>query len=393
MEKPEWSELPGDLINLTANRFSSISDVLRVRSICKPWRSAAATPKSFQCNLPSSNKMIETVLSPTTFFRVTGPSSCSYKGWLIRTKQVSESSKINLLSPFFRQLLTPSQQTLDLLKFEVSEIRQSYEIHIFDKYLIQGVIGKEGPSHILSRVVFLDNLIFAVGQDDKIWCCKSGEESSRIWTKIKNQVEDFLDIILHKGQVYALDLTGAIWWISLSPLSLLQFTPSIPMDYDGYDSCNKRLVEYCGDLCIIHQLRLKKAYIRRSQRTVGFKVYTMDEYVAKWVEVRSLGDKALIVARDSCFIVVASEYHGCLNNSIYFVDNVRKSGAEADQFIKHDDESSEYHGLLKNYIYFDDNDGMDDEAVKMFKLGDGSIIDSTEFSSQSCFCMFLPPFL
>ncbi|KAG7572321.1 hypothetical protein ISN44_As09g006920 [Arabidopsis suecica] len=398
MEIPEWTDLPEELIDLTAKRFSSNIDVVRIRSICKSWRSAVATKQnSFQRhNLPFSNKNIETLLSPTTFFRVYVPSSGSYKGWLIRTKQVSASSKISLLSPFSRQLLDPSQETLDLLKFGVSEIRKSYEIHIFDKDLIQSVKGKIGPSH---RVVFLDNLFFAVGEDDKIWCCKSGEESSRIWTEIKNQVEDFSDIILHRGQVYALDLTGAIWWINLSQLSLVKFTPPTPpVNYYGCDSCNKRLVEFCGNLCIVHQLRVKRANI---EKTVGFKVYKMDEDVAKWVEVRSLGDKALIVARDSCFTVVALEYHGCLRNSIYFIDNVKRSDDEARKYFKHHNDSSEseYHGLLKNYIYFNDNDGeycddgVNGEAVKMFKLGDGSIIHMTDIFSHSCFHMFSPPFL
>ncbi|KAG7567847.1 hypothetical protein ISN45_Aa04g006860 [Arabidopsis thaliana x Arabidopsis arenosa] len=395
MEIPEWTDLPEELIDLTAKRFSSNIDVVRIRSICKSWRSAVATKQnSFQRhNLPSSNKNIETLLSPTTFFRVYVPSSGSYKGWLIRTKQVSESSKISLLSPFSRQLLDPSQETLDLLKFGVSEIQKSYEIHIFDKDLIQSVKGKIGPSH---RVVFLDNLFFAVGEDEKIWCCKSGEESSRIWTKIKNQVVDFSDIILHRGQVYALDITGAIWWINLSQLRLVKFTPPTPMNCDN---CNKRLVDFCGNLCIVHQLRVRRDNI---ERTVGFKVYKMDEDVAKWVEVRSLEDKALIVARDSCFTVVALEYHGCLRNSIYFIDNVKRSEDEARKYFKHHNDSSEseYHGLLKNYVYFNDNDGEycdynggNGEAVKMFKLGDGSIIDMTDFSSHSCFHMFFPPFL
>jgi len=56
-----------------------------------------------------------------------------------------------------------------------------------------------------------------------------------------------MDIILHRGQICALNLTGAIWWISLSQLSLVEFTPSTPMDYYyEYDSCkDKRFVEYC----------------------------------------------------------------------------------------------------------------------------------------------------
>ncbi|KAG7563523.1 hypothetical protein ISN44_As10g003210 [Arabidopsis suecica] len=368
MEKTEWSDLPEELLDLIANRYSSNIDVLRIRSICKYWRSTFTMSKErlqfrFARYLPTSNKKIKACLFPTTFFRITLPSSCPNKGWLIRTSQASKYRKITLLSPISGELIIHSHQTLDLLKVGVSEIRQSYKIKIFDELKdekIQSDIFSnydmkydKKPSDVFYRVAFLDNMFFAINRDKKIWCCNT-REGSRSWTKINNQVEDFSDIILHKGRIYAVDLKGATWWISLSQLSVVQQTPSTPLDYYNYDSCeDTRLVEYCGDLCIVHQLSVTQHYIRR---TVGFKVYKMDDDLAKWVEVSSLGDKALIVAWDSCFTVVASEYHGCLKNSIYFF-----------------------------YDY--------GENLKVFKLDDGSIIEMTDISSQSCFHMFSLPFL
>ncbi|EFH70235.1 hypothetical protein ARALYDRAFT_473796 [Arabidopsis lyrata subsp. lyrata] len=347
MGKVGWSDLHEDLIVLLANNLSSNINLLRFRSICKPWRSTIATKKRlhnhFERNLPTFKKT-KTVVSPTTFFRVTLPSPCPNKGWLIKNRQVSESSKNNLLCPLSGKPITPSDKTLDLMKLGVSEIRQSYN-----------------SSANSARVVFLNNMFFVVDFKNEIWCCKSGEESIR-WTRINNEeAEGFLDIILHKGKVYAFDLTGAIWWISLSELSIYQFGPSTPLDYYDIDNCKeKRFVEYCGDLCVIHRF-CKKFRVNRvlRERTVGFKVYKMDKNLVKWVEVSSLGDKALIVATDSCFLVLASEYYGCLENAIYF------------------------------------NDG---EDVSVFKLDDGSIINkqidsSSSSSHESCFQMFSAPFL
>ncbi|KAG7626574.1 putative F-box protein [Arabidopsis thaliana] len=375
MEKTDqWSDLPEELLDLIANRYSSNIDVLRIRSICKSWRSAVAMSKErlqfrFERYLPTSNKKIKAHLSPTTFFRITFPSSCPNKGWLVRTRQASKMyRKITLLCPLSGKRITRSHQTLDLLKVGVSEIRQSYEIQIFDglkdekKALDSEIFSNyiknsdKIPSGVFFRVAFLDNIFFAVNyHDNKIWCCKN-REGSRSWTKIKNQVEDFSDIILHMGRIYAVDLKGAIWWISLSQLTIVQQTSSTPLDYYKYDSCqDTRLVEYCGDLCIVHELSITRNHI---QRTVGFKVYKMDEDLAEWVEVSSLGDNTLIVACNSCFTVVASEYHGCLKNSIYF----------------------SYYDVKKA------------ENIKVFKLDDGSIIQRTDMSSQSCFHMFSLPF-
>jgi len=210
------------------------------------------------------------------------------------------------------------------------------------------------------RVVFLDNVFFVVDFKNEIWCCKSGEET-RHWTRINNEeAKGFLDIILHKGKIYALDLTGAIWWISLSELSIYQYGPSTPVDFYEIDNCKeKRLVEYCGELCVVHRF-YKKFCVKRvlTERTVCFKVYKMDKNLVEWVEVSSLGDKALIVATDNCFLVLASEYYGCLENAIYFNDR---------------------------------------EDVSVFKLDDCSIItkqinSSSSSSHQSCFQMFSTSF-
>ncbi|KAL1192679.1 putative F-box protein [Cardamine amara subsp. amara] len=389
-----WSDLPEELVGLIANRLSNNIELCSIRSICKPWRSAVAPIKPFRNrfghDLTSLSFWRRTRLSPTTFYRVTLPSSCSSKGWLIRTRQVSiskknklvfplsrllsfkgrlikvrqvsKSQKNNFLSPLSHHLITPSEQTLDLLKFAVSEIRQSHEI-------------ENVYSYMSPRVVFVDNMVFAVGGRKNISCCKKGEEKKG-WTTITRQVEelwgtnevDFSDIILHRGHVYALDLNGVIWWISLSQLSSVQYAPSTPLEYYEIDSCNeKRLVEYCGDLCIVHRFyKIHRVKGEKIEETIGFKVYKMDD-LAKWVKVSSLGDKALIVAVDSCFTVVASEYYGCLSNSIYFTE------------IESEEEKCRR--------------GKKVEDLKVFKLDDESIISMTDSSnSQSYFQMFSPPF-
>ncbi|CAA7032878.1 unnamed protein product [Microthlaspi erraticum] len=152
--------------------------------------------------------------------------------------------------------------------------------------------------------------------------------------------------------------------ISLSEFKIFQYRPSTPVIQNNYrigDYCkDKRLVEYCGDLCVV--LRLCKIFRVKGvdkERTVGFKVYKMDKKLVEWVEVSSLGDKAIIMCMESCLMVSASEYYGCLEKAIYFTD---------------DDGRDKRKG---------------EDIVKVFKL-EGGMIDS---SSQSFLEMFTPPFL
>ncbi|CAL9239419.1 unnamed protein product [Arabidopsis halleri] len=62
----------------------------------------------------------------------------------------------------------------------------------------------------------------------------------------------------------------------------------------------------------------------RTAREFKKVVYKMDEELAKWKEVKSLGDNAFVMATDTCFSVLAHEFYGCLQNSIYFTDNEEK---------------------------------------------------------------------
>ncbi|CAA7035693.1 unnamed protein product [Microthlaspi erraticum] len=360
----EWDRLPDELVDLIANHLFSDVELLRLRTICRYWRSAVVlVPKKRFPNRHDRNRkrILSThggkpcLLSPTAFFRVVR-SSCPSKGWLIKTLDLSESeSRKRLLRPLSRDLIKPSAQTLDLLGYTVSELHQSYDV--------QYVENSIRVSAKFARVVLVDDLVFAVDGEKKIWWCNSKESSKEdaAWTRIRDEeVEIFADIIVNKGQIYALDLKGAVWWISKSELNIFQYGPSTPLDdyYVRYNCKDKRLVEYCGDICVVHRF-CQKSCVRRVtiERTVGFKVYKMNEESVEWVEVKSLGDRAFVMAKDSCFSVLASEYYGCLENSVYFTDEE------------------------------------EEDNVKVFKLGDGSVTKMVKSSSQSCFRFVSPPFL
>ncbi|ESQ50716.1 hypothetical protein EUTSA_v10023034mg [Eutrema salsugineum] len=206
-----------------------------------------------------------------------------------------------------------------------------------------------------------------------------------IWTRIKDQVARFCDIIVQRGLAYALDSNGIVWWIS-SSLDIYRYGPSLDENITD-DSCRDlTLVECCEEFYIVDRLledNLQKIKVRSVNRQsyppsykvihddvgitrcelsernyytkmVGFKVYKVDEELEKWVQVKSLGDNALVMATDTCFSVLTHEFNGCLPNSIYFSDE-------------------------------------DEYEINVFKLDDGSIMTMSGYS-QDCFQMFVPSF-
>lgn len=401
----DWSKLPEELLWMIAVRLFSAVEFKRFRSICRSWRSSsvnlAADNNPFPprplinlnplvVSVTSSHGNVEQIygldlgalLSRAAFFRVTLSSSSRSQGWLIKSDADLSSAKFHLLDPLSRLPLQCWEQSIDLLEFTVTEIREAYVIQSSRKKKV---------AHGLKRVVLVsvaggDQRIVGIGLDGMIryW---NGE----IWTRIKDQIAEFSDIIVHKGLTYALDSKGIVWWIS-SSLSIFRYGPSLDENITTSGCCrDKNLVECCGELYIVDRLlegnqRKRKVdniddngnYVVRfpqltfaihddagtekcqvsegnRPKTLGFKVYKMDEESGKWVEVKSLGDNAIVMATDCCFSVLAHEFYGCLQNSIYFSD--------------------------------------EDEELKVFKLEDGSITTTkiTGFS-QSCFQMFVPSF-
>ncbi|ESQ46671.1 hypothetical protein EUTSA_v10000476mg, partial [Eutrema salsugineum] len=183
------------------------------------------------------------------------------------------------------------------------------------------------------------------------------------------------------GLTYAFDSNGIVWWIS-SSLGIFRYCTSL-VENSIAKCCwrDRRLVECCGEFYIVDRILEDNIMKRKSRpfdprysdvihdddgnteressernffpKTAGFKVYKMDEELGKWVEAKSLGDNAFVMATDTCCSVLAHEFNGCLQNSIYF------------------SEEEEY-------------------EIKVFKLEDGSIATMSGYS-QSCFQMFVPP--
>ncbi|ESQ50718.1 hypothetical protein EUTSA_v10023184mg [Eutrema salsugineum] len=387
----DWSMLPKELLLMIAIRLYSVLELLHFRSTCTSWRSSisVADDNPFPSRpLIHLNPLIATVvikpprkkqlyglnyrefLSHTSFFRV----SSSNQGWLIKcdTAGLTYGTFRCLLNPLSRLPLHHWCQNIDLTKFKVLEIQPAYTV--------QNWLKKNQDFGFKRLVLTGKHPLLGVCCDGKIryW-------NGVIWTRIKDQVALFCDIIVQRGLAYALDSNGIVWWIS-SSLDIYRYGPSLDENITD-DSCRDlTLVECCEEFYIVDRLledNLQKIKVRSVNRQsyppsykvihddvgitrcelsernyytkmVGFKVYKVDEELEKWVQVKSLGDNALVMATDTCFSVLTHEFNGCLPNSIYFSDE-------------------------------------DEYEINVFKLDDGSIMTMSGYS-QDCFQMFVPSF-
>ncbi|XP_020887342.1 F-box protein At2g17690 isoform X3 [Arabidopsis lyrata subsp. lyrata] len=389
----DWSKLPEELLGVIAARLFSMVEFKRFRSICKSWRaSVSGTNKnlflscplikfkplqcmvsSIQANEQSLGLRYGPFLSRAAFFRVTLSSSRD-QGWLIKSDKDLNSGKFHLLNSLSRLALRHSCKRIDLSckridlsEFIFSEIQEAYAV-------LEGKLRKTARGFqrvFLVRVPGGDHRVLVIGIDGVIRYWK--DES---WMRVEGQVDQFSDIELERGLTYALDTKGSVWWIS-SSYDISRFGPSIYKNITNRSSGEKRFVRCRGVLYIVDRLidenLLKRkadslnvlhddvgnvsceVFERDRPKTIGFKVYKMDDELVKWVEVKSLGDNAVMMATDTCFSVLAHEFYGCLPNSIYFTDKEK-------------------------------------DEIKVFKLDDGSITTMSK-SEKSCFQMFVPSFL
>ncbi|CAH2051404.1 unnamed protein product [Thlaspi arvense] len=306
-----FNGLPRELLGMIAVCLFSVIELKSFRSVCRSWRSSAFD-NPFRSRPLIELKLLDPTenasqqgnafLSGAAFFRVT-PSSSPNQGWLIKSDTDLNSGKFRLLDHFSRIPLKHRCKSINLLRFNVSEIQEAYVVH--DRRMDE---PDPGFKRVVLATVQGGDHALGVGWDGRIrfW-------SGRIWTILKDQLAEFTDVVIHGGLTYALASDGSVWWIS-SSLSIFKYGPPLDESITEGDTLDPNVFYVCAVDDDGNQIG------ETSPKTIGFKVYKMDEDMGKWVEVKSLGDDAFVMATDTCFSVSAGEFHGCLKNAIYFAD-------------------------------------------------------------------------
>ncbi|KAM5546913.1 hypothetical protein ABKV19_001437 [Rosa sericea] len=342
----DWSNLPVELWPLIGEKLKLRIESLRFRSVCHSWRSCLprfhpSLPPKFP--LPFSDGPTS-FLSQNTVYLLQTPSTSSLAppssgGWLVK---VEECDRMLIRNPITSRRIrysndsSSSPECFNLLDFKMIELGKSY----FLRY-IQG----SGSVCGLKKVILLpaeivDCAILVISDKGNLGFAKSGDEKL---TRFSNGGFVFDDVIVYKDQPYVVDSLGCVFRIDVSSEAMVKISSKV-VGFGG----RKHLVESCGELYVVDRyfdqeqnkqegtgveldfslfVLWRRGRHQRYQsgelKVVDFKVYKLellDGELGRWVEVKSLGDRAFFLAMDCCFSVSAQELAGCKGNCIYFSD-------------------------------------------------------------------------
>ncbi|KAM0939149.1 hypothetical protein DsansV1_C21g0167531 [Dioscorea sansibarensis] len=240
----------------------------------------------------------------------------SSRGWLV---MMNSSMKMFLLNPFSKtQIELPS---FLLSEEEYGSFKQISEnsgqlIHeiLLDRLILKAVLSAD-PDECLDYVIMVISMNIS---DLKYW--RSGDPS---WTRAEILDHKFYDVIWYKGAFCALSMVNEVIGVSLNPD--LKFKQIAPPARRTFGNCSY-LVDCMGDLLIIK--RTTEETYTEHLYTRAFSVFKLDEKLMEFIQVKSIGDRALFLGRNSTMAIPASEFPGCLSDSIYFMDDLAVTGHE-----------------------------------------------------------------
>ncbi|PRQ47296.1 hypothetical protein RchiOBHm_Chr2g0098151 [Rosa chinensis] len=339
----DWSNLPVELWPLIGEKLKLRIESLRFRSVCHSWRSCLprfhpSLPPKFP--LPSSNGPTS-FLSQNTVYLLQSPSTSSRAapsssgGWLVK---VEECDRMLLRNPitsrrirYSKDSSTLSPECFNLLEFKMIELGKSYFLRF---------IRGSGSVDVLKKVILMppeivDCAILVICDKGNLGFAKmvSGDEKL---TRFCNGGSVFDDVIVYKGQPYVVDSLGCVFRIDVSSEAMVKISSKV-VGFGG----RKHLVESCGELYVVDRyfdqeqnkqqgtgveldpsvFVLWRRYHSGELKVVDFKVYKLellDGELGRWVEVKSLGDRAFFLAVDCSFSVLAQDLAGYKGNCIYF---------------------------------------------------------------------------
>ena len=339
-ERVEWSDLPKELLPTIGKSLDTRIDIVRFRSVCNSWRSSIPSNNSPRFPLKFPNPYLPTsatqaqapaYLCESTIYRIQrlNPSTSSNKAWLVKVEQDSNSGgKLRFFDPISNRRTRYPNKTLNLLDFRVIELTKAYMLRYkvragstTSTNEIEQVLSVRDSSILrVTKVVMFpnspwtnvnDSAVFVIFGAGILGFAKSGAESLTVVDD--NDVVEYDDIIVYKGQFYVIDTLGNVSWIDNSSLKLVPFLPPL-CGLGG----QKHLVESCGALYVVDRYFNKERrrvehtnrYVRDCDgpKVVDFKVYKLDEEWGRWELEKSLGDQALVLGNDCCLSILAEKF-------------------------------------------------------------------------------------
>ncbi|KAM7488409.1 hypothetical protein LguiB_025893 [Lonicera macranthoides] len=202
-------------------------------------------------------------------------------------------------------------------------------------------------SALIQKAILSDNntvMVMYGHQSNLGYCCRSDSE----WTHLQGLYRPYADILCFDNKLFALGSKHSIevWDFNGSvPVKETDIHPKsepaanhLSRDRDLY-STHCYLVESLGDILLV--TRYVGEFVKDGvpifeadllsdddnhplvcpYQTLDFKVKKLDFKHKEWLEVRSLGDRALFLGGNHAVSLSAKEHRECKENSIYFTDN------------------------------------------------------------------------
>ncbi|XP_004298384.1 PREDICTED: F-box protein At3g56470-like [Fragaria vesca subsp. vesca] len=311
-----------DLLFLVLDKLLEPIDHVRCAAVCKQWQSLAkeynlATQRwsrvapmlmisgrssTSMFSVSEGKSYIKNVQLPNKHKKICGSSH----GWLAIVDKTSQD--ITLVNPF-AQAMAP----IHLPHFEEN---------------VSKVILSAGPA--LNPTSYM---VVAIYNSTKLSVLRGGEED---WNCIRlpdKLFDSLTDVIIYKGQIYAVSVCGKIVSINVSKCVINSSHSQESLDVRVFMTCSREF-RYCDEAYLVestkgHLWHVQSCYIGVTQFDgsvlfeKSFRVYKVefidtDGCMVKHVEVKTIEDEALFLGKNYSLSVSASKLPGYRLNSIYY---------------------------------------------------------------------------
>ncbi|CAK9315389.1 unnamed protein product [Citrullus colocynthis] len=351
----EWSHLPKDLLYLIAQHLETPFNTMRFRSVCSSWRSVVSPkrhkspcPFPFLPNHGTSDTTWGFNLTKRSVFRVASPmdhSTSHSDAWLVKVEE-DMSGMIKISNPlsksYFKPLPKNFPKVLNLLNLSVFELCQEYVLHYLNFWPVRhrpGDVGNLYSEKVAYKCLNYDGsefVLVTIHVSGKLAMFKS--EDGR-WRSIPHTALPYDDVILFKGEFYAVDNSGATFLVGSQDKVTLIAEPVFGGD-------KKILMECNGELLLVDMyltVDSKEGFGLDGElpggilqeKTVGFKVFKLcGDGSKKWIVVYDLGNTMLFLGENCSFSASASGLSGCKGNCIFFTDGFLCPSVDEDDVFK-----------------------------------------------------------
>lgn len=328
-----WPDLPPDMLLAIATRLDPTVGILRLRSVCRSWRSLlslSSTPH-FPLNLPSVVSLSSYFLSPpppSTNLRLLRRTVCLLsppddrcQGFLVKVEEIGPNT-FSLFNPLSKDKLRKPTSPINLLDYRATAICCSYVAEEVNSRASSSDSAPQAGKTLIKKVVAArdffkegDFVVLALTDAGKLLLWRVGDEG---WTGIGPSTRRFDDVISYKGKFYATaDKRGRLLMIDsrLKPMDLVH-----SLMY-GVGKCT-HLLECDGGLYLIDRIQ--------GYKKLELGVFKLDDKCRFWDYELSLNSNTYFVGNDVNFSVLRRDYYGDVRNCIYFMTNIREGNEGRD---------------------------------------------------------------